>query len=268
MKTMAVYCIRNSTNGKRYVGSTTNLEWRWALHRRQLKKGSHHSTHLQRAWGKYGPEAFEFEILEEITDQAILVQTEQRYMDLFGVCDPSKGYNTAKEAGSNAGNRMSPEARARISAAMKGRKFTEEHKAKIAAASRAQRHTPETKAKLRQLALQRPLQEWQLPGHEINDETRRKIGDAHRGDKNHWFGKHLSEETRAKISAKNIGNTHGLGHHHSDDTRARLREMALVRERGKRVSGVAFDHVEDGVRDDEALAGRFDRGGATGTEAP
>ena len=34
-----------------------------------------------------------------------------------------------------------------------------------------------------------------------SDESRSKIGDAERGEKNHNFGKHISEEAKAKMSA-------------------------------------------------------------------
>ena len=64
-KTCGVYSITNLQNNKRYIGSSKNIESRWADHRRRLRKNTHHSIHLQRAWNEYGEQNFCFEILEE-----------------------------------------------------------------------------------------------------------------------------------------------------------------------------------------------------------
>lgn len=49
-----VYTIINIKNGKRYVGSTRLFEERKYYHLYLLRKGSHHSKILQRAYNKYG----------------------------------------------------------------------------------------------------------------------------------------------------------------------------------------------------------------------
>ena len=72
------------------------------------------------------------------------------------------------------------------------------------------------------------------------EESREKIGAAERGDKNPMYGKHLSDETRAKISAalrgKTLSEEHKArmsaafrgennpmyGKHHTDETRVRM----------------------------------------------
>ena len=48
------------------------------------------------------------------------------------------------------------------------------------------------------------------------EESRAKIGAAQRGEKSSWYGKHHTDETRAKISAAM------LGKHLSEETRAKL----------------------------------------------
>jgi group I intron endonuclease len=58
-----IYVIRNLVNGKRYIGSSVDIFARWRQHRHALKRGTHHSSHLQNAWRKYGSEAFRFEVL-------------------------------------------------------------------------------------------------------------------------------------------------------------------------------------------------------------
>ena len=65
----AIYQIKNITNGKIYIGSTNNINKRWNNHRCKLRKGEHENSYLQLAWKKYGEDAFEFSLLEEVTDQ-------------------------------------------------------------------------------------------------------------------------------------------------------------------------------------------------------
>ena len=47
----------------------------------------------------------------------------------------------------------------------------------------------------------------------FSDETRAKNSDAHRGEKNHNFGKHRTEEVKSKIAAAHIGKPHPHGKH-------------------------------------------------------
>ena len=42
-------------------------------------------------------------------------------------------------------------------------------------------------------------------GLKMSDETKKKIGDAQRGAKNHFYGKKLSDEQKRKISESNKG---------------------------------------------------------------
>lgn len=57
-----VYVIRNSVNGRIYIGSTICFKARWKVHRRDLRAGSHANKALQNAWDKYGESGFLFEI--------------------------------------------------------------------------------------------------------------------------------------------------------------------------------------------------------------
>lgn len=54
-----VYYIRNTVNGNWYVGSTVNKSGnRFSGHRCNLRKDKHCNQRLQRAWNKYGEDAF------------------------------------------------------------------------------------------------------------------------------------------------------------------------------------------------------------------
>ncbi len=60
-------------------------------------------------------------------------------------------------------------------------------------------------------------------GLKRSEETKKKISEAHKGEKNQWFGKHLSEEHKRKIGIKQIGNTNTRGRHHTDEAKLKLK---------------------------------------------
>ena len=61
-------------------------------------------------------------------------------------------------------------------------------------------------------------------GKKRSAETRRKKSDSMKGDKNQFFGKHHSLESRQKMSVAKKGNKNHLGKHHSEETRRKLSE--------------------------------------------
>jgi group I intron endonuclease len=63
---MGVFQIRNLTNEKVFVGSSTNLDGIFNRHRFQLNAGAHPNKALQADWNSSGEENFAFEILEEL----------------------------------------------------------------------------------------------------------------------------------------------------------------------------------------------------------
>lgn len=89
-----IYCIENSITNIRYIGSSQDIPVRFSQHKRMLKKGSHHSIFLQRAWDKYGSENFKFKTLA-ILELSELLPTEQRLLDLEHL---GNTYNIAKDA--------------------------------------------------------------------------------------------------------------------------------------------------------------------------
>ena len=59
--TGAIYAIVFLATGAMYIGSARCLKRRWRTHRRELRAGIHSNSKLQRAWLKYGADAFAFE---------------------------------------------------------------------------------------------------------------------------------------------------------------------------------------------------------------
>lgn len=69
---MGVYLVRNTVNKKSLVGVSINLPAILNRHRTQLRLGGHPNRALQKDWNEFGPEAFEFQILDtlQIPDQS------------------------------------------------------------------------------------------------------------------------------------------------------------------------------------------------------
>jgi len=102
-----VYGIKCSVNGKYYVGSSTNVKERMCRHKKDLRRGNHHSRKLQRAWDKYGENAFIFEKLEVNIPYEELVAKEQFWMDkLNSYHDGYNGYRKSTPCPSEFRNGM------------------------------------------------------------------------------------------------------------------------------------------------------------------
>lgn len=97
------------------------------------------------------------------------------------------------------GKPLSPEHRAKVSAALKGREISLECRAKLRAARVGKPLSQEHREKLRLAKL----------GRKFPLETRLKMSEARLGEKNYWFGKKLSPEHRAKMSAAKKGKRRG-----------------------------------------------------------
>lgn len=189
--TCGIYAIRNTVNGKIYIGSSKNIENRWVQHCSDLDCRKHHNRHLQYAWAKYGRESFSFEILEEVNVDWI-VRREQYYLDTL-----NPEYNLSKSA-HRPDVKLTVESRAKLSRSLRGRKVS-----------------PETRRKIAESLIGKPFSEERCRnisdgrrgkggGHLLTEESRRKISVTLTGRTN---GPH-SEETRRKISEKHKGMTH------------------------------------------------------------
>ena len=95
MKIKGIYKIINKIDKKYYVGSSVNIKDyscnRWQRHKYDLKNNNHHNIKLQRAWNKYGEDAFEFIVVEQC-EKENLMSVEQKYLDIAKQ-EKSKTYN-------------------------------------------------------------------------------------------------------------------------------------------------------------------------------
>lgn len=187
-----IYEIVNLVNGKRYVGSAVRIHSRWAVHLHHLRRGKHHSSHLQRAWVKHGESAFKFNVLCQC-DRAELVRVEQSFFDSL-----KPEYNIAPKAGNCLGVKWTAEQRARASARQKANP-----------AFKGRKHAPETIEKMSQSQKGRPSP---MKGRKRRADAVLKTAEWHRG-------KTRTDETRRKIAAKALGRPFVR---HSDEYRKKL----------------------------------------------
>jgi len=130
---VGVYRIRNLVNGNLYVGSSLHLQKRKSVHFRDLRKGTHHSQHLQRAWQKYGESNFVFEVMFHCAKETARWY-EQKALDVL-----QPAYNVLKIAGSPYGRKHTEDAKEKMRIAKVGKVQTPEHKAAVLAAAAARR---------------------------------------------------------------------------------------------------------------------------------
>jgi len=177
-----IYRIVNKTNGKYYVGSSSDIHKRWKYHKEDLTRGNHHSPYLQRSWNKHGEDNFDFVIVEINIPEPDLLIIEQKYLDQS---NRDNCYNGSFVAGkidftnevrkkisdklmgnkNGVGHIVNEETRQRISNAQqgkpclsrgnnwRGKTFSEEHKKKLKEARKRQVFSNVTRQKLREKML-------------------------------------------------------------------------------------------------------------------
>lgn len=94
-----IYKITNTVNGKFYIGSSKDIDWRWYCHKHYLKTGKHDNPKLQHSWNFHGEDKFAFDIIEEVNpDEKLLLEREQHYLDLLKPYERNIGYNICDTA--------------------------------------------------------------------------------------------------------------------------------------------------------------------------
>lgn len=215
--TSGVYVIEHVGSGKQYVGSASNIPARWRMHRHMLRNNKHHSTYMQRAWNKYGEDAFLFAVVEKTN---LLLAREQHWIDTLNPV-----YNTCRVAGSttgciptaahiakivaaNTGKKRSPEMCARIGAVHKGKPKSDEHRRKLSASKLGKRLSPEVVARIAHANT----------GKKRSAETKKLMSEKSKGHKRH------TPEQKAMLVKLHTGNTYCVGRVLSEETKAKIAE--------------------------------------------
>jgi len=131
---MDTYISTNTKNGKFYIGSTTNFEWRKYCHLNQNK-----NYPFQNALRK-DPESFVWEVFSDDSEEPIL---EQALLDMFYGTEQCYNLNPqASRPPSQAGRPVSEETRRKQSAARTGLKRSEETRKKLKASAKRGKDNP------------------------------------------------------------------------------------------------------------------------------
>jgi group I intron endonuclease len=167
-----IYKITCLTTSKFYLGSTVNLRRRKKEHFTALRHNKHHSQSLQRAWNKYGEQAFTFEVVELVLPVALASREEYWFKKLKPFSH--NGYNIAINAEAPMrGRKQTPEAIEKTRQAKLGTKHTPEQLENMRQAMLGKKHTPESIEKWRQARL----------GYRPTPETIEKMRQAKLGKK-------------------------------------------------------------------------------------
>jgi len=212
-----VYKITCTVTKKIYIGSALDLHHRQVVHFRKLRQNKHHNRYLQRAFDKYGPDAFTFEVLEFVLP-IFLTAREQYWFDKlkpFG----RKGFNIAREAGSSLGVKHSPEQIERNRQRTLGRKASPETCERMSQSRLGKKRSPEAVENSRLGHL----------GHKVSPETREKLRQANLGKPNPMLGrKHTPEAIEKIIQAKRGKSNGNLGKKHKPEWIEKTRKTYIV----------------------------------------
>lgn len=115
-----IYTITSLSRRKVYVGSAVDISARRRLHLHELRKNTHHSTKLQRAFNTSGESDFVFDTLF-LCSRENLIFYEQRAIDVI-----NPWFNENKRAGSMLGHKHSEETRKKLRESHLGNKPTDE----------------------------------------------------------------------------------------------------------------------------------------------
>jgi group I intron endonuclease len=143
---MIVYAIRNTLNGKQYVGATASFKHRKAVHTsKAFRTLSNAPLHV--AMRTYGMDAFEWRVLSEAANRTALKQLEYFWIKELGTFGLG-GYNTnAGGTGWYKGQQHSPQARAKLRDMHIGMRPSPETLLKLRISHMGKKQSPEVVAK-------------------------------------------------------------------------------------------------------------------------
>lgn len=136
MEQCTVYLLKNTVNGKVYVGQT----WQTLNERWKNGAGYKNCVLLQRALDKYGPDNFLYEVVGLASSQENADYLEVYFIEFYHSLDRKYGYNL-KTGGSN--GKPSEETRQKLSTANLGKTLSSDHRQKISDAHKGKTFSPE-----------------------------------------------------------------------------------------------------------------------------
>jgi group I intron endonuclease len=213
-----IYKTTNLINGKIYIGQRKNSS-------KKIKNYLGSGVLISKAIKKYGKENFKKEILCHCKDINELNIEEINYIKKYKESGSSM-YNLSDGGGGQLGlsgekspnykRKHSDEVKLKMSICkqgeknpMYGKKITDEHKQKIINKNKGRIVSFETKNKIRNAIKGEKnghygKKPWNY-GKKFSEESKRKMSEAKKEEKNFFYGKKFSEEHKKKISKSNSG---------------------------------------------------------------
>lgn len=176
----SVYKIECLVNNKVYIGQTNNYKKRISLHKKQLKDNNHYNKYLQEDYNMYGFNNFRYIELSQCDTRQQSYDMEDYWINYYGGIESSNTYNMQNNVTKNKeyGRRISKSHKGK-QPWNKGRKMTPEEIKVNSLSHMGIKRSPES----------------------IEKQKRTIANNPNFGNK----GKHLSEETKHKISIANKG---------------------------------------------------------------
>lgn len=94
MKTQGIYILENTETGKKYLGSSMDLDKRKKDHFSRLISNRHRNRGVQESYNKFGPNSIEFKVVEKFKgSREELYILEQSYLDSVKEEDKEEYFN-------------------------------------------------------------------------------------------------------------------------------------------------------------------------------
>lgn len=178
MRTFIVYCHTSRITGKKYVGQTVkSLMLRWRQHIADSKRSD---FIFHRAIVKYGPDAWDHEILEVMTTEAGAKAAETLWIKLLNTNARvgGVGYNMTDGGDGTLGHVPTEKTRRKIARTLTGRKASTETRAKQSLAKLGRKPSGRSLRGVPKTAEHRARIAAANMGHRPNDATRAKMSES------------------------------------------------------------------------------------------
>jgi group I intron endonuclease len=157
---IGIYAITHRESGRVYIGSSVDIARRFSAHVSRLNNGKHCNQILQRAWSRYGSEAFTFSVVEVLDSADRLIEREQFHFEQSElvynigefVGNPIRGTKRSAQWRSNMSAMMTaPEMREHMAKMVRSRRppASAESRAKMSASIVERMKNPEAREKQR-----------------------------------------------------------------------------------------------------------------------